>query len=184
MLGACAAGRHSLAGLRPTAPASSRCPGLEGGVVLYPCAPAGLSRTPLRSPAVRKPRAGSTGSVREACADSPAITQRKENTTRRRINSSARGRASKQPLPNSTAPFPGQAWPHRDTARSPRFWAAALGAQPGCPPRLCHRGKWLFGPKLPEPSSGGDRDRDGDGASLSSLPSLRDSSPRAPSAAV
>lgn len=86
--------------------------GKGGGNGGHPRALAGLAWTPFCSPPAKKPRARGAGSVREARADSPAISQRKENTTRRRINSSARGRASKQPLLNGTAPFPGQAWAH------------------------------------------------------------------------
>lgn len=52
----------------------------------HPNAPSGLAWSPPR-----KPRARGEGGVREVGTGSPAVTQRKENTTRRRINSSARG---------------------------------------------------------------------------------------------
>lgn len=102
----------------------------RGGDVGHPCTPAGQARTPLRSPPANKPRARGAGSVREAGADSPAITQWKENTTCCRINSSARGRASKQPLPNGTAPFPGQAWPHHGAGQ--QRWVPGRAVPPSC----------------------------------------------------
>lgn len=92
----------------PPAPARDQRPGWEcGGDAEHP-------QTPLRSPPASKPRGGGTGGVREVCADSPAITQRKENTTRHRINSSG---TSEQ-----TAPGKGHS-SHHSSAGSPWHWA-------------------------------------------------------------
>lgn len=125
MLRAWAAGWH----VTNRQPVSRLGRGGNGG---HPRALAGLAWTPFCSPPAKKPRARGAGSVGEARADSPAISQRKENTTRRRINSSARGRASKQPLPNGTAPFPGQAWPHHGAGQ--QHWVPGQAVTPPAVP--------------------------------------------------
>lgn len=96
------------------------------------------------------------------------VTGWKENTTRRRANSSAWGRARHGPEMEKNQ-WHHQPWHHRGTAGSPRCWVAALGVpNPST--------ESIPGTKPPKPGWDGDEDgvRNGvrDGA-LSPAPQTR-----------
>lgn len=109
-----------------------------------------------------------------------AATGWKENTTRRRANSSAWGRARHGPERERNQ-WHHQPWHHRGTARSPQCWVTALGVPNPCT-------KSTRGTKPPKPGWDGDEDgvRNGvrDGALPPAPPNPPGSAPRAPPAAV
>lgn len=118
--------------------------------------------------------------LRAAAGQSAAVTGWKENTTRRRANSSARGRARHGPETERNQ-WDRQPWHHRGTAASPRCWVAAPRV-----PSLCTES--TRGTKPPKPGGMGTRMGSGMGTGMvfcpPAPPNPPGSAPRAPPAAV